>query len=163
MTITNRRNVARAKGQMMKTNMTTLKTLGFTFLLYVALTVTGAIVLTGIWQTGADVNTLSHQQLTMMAAQSDMINLGSAVIGALAAVVCAMFATRRTPGAPYRPAMYFALLLVAYGVLGIVLHPEHSVIQQIGKLVTPVPLCLAGAWLARQLFSDKQAQRVQAG
>ncbi|GGW95744.1 hypothetical protein GCM10007391_32380 [Alteromonas halophila] len=139
----------------MKIQTATLKTLGLTFLLYIALTVTGSIILTGVWQSGIDASSMTHQELTHYAAQADMIRVGSALIGAFSAVICAAFATSRSAQASFRPAMYFAVMLIIYGVVSVVLHPEHSLLQQLSKLIAPIPLCLVGAWLARIVSSKR--------
>ncbi|MBR9790917.1 MAG: hypothetical protein GYB58_04110 [Gammaproteobacteria bacterium] len=132
----------------MNTQPLSVKSLVITFLMYVVATVILAVALSVFWQSGIDKSDYSQQQLIDMAAQSNLLTVGSMIIGSSIAVLCAYFITRRTGTDGYKHAMYFAGVLILYGILGIFLHPEHHIIQQTAKLLAPVPLCLLGAWFA---------------
>ena len=134
----------------MTTNTSLIKASGLTFLLYVALSVVCSIVLTGIWPRGVDTSTLTTEQLMLMAETAPFIKTGSAIIGIVSAVVCAFILSLKKTVGGYRPAIYFAAMLVLYGAISIALHPEHTLIQQAAKVLMPFPLCLLGAWLAHR-------------
>lgn len=139
----------------MNTQPLSIKSLVITFLIYVVTTVILAVVLSVFWQSGIDTSAYSQQQLIDMAAQSTLLTIGSMFIGSTMAVICAYFITRRTGSDGYKHAIYFAGVLILYGILGIFLHPEHQVFQQAAKLLAPVPLCLLGAWYALANMSKK--------
>ncbi|MDY6928003.1 MAG: hypothetical protein SWN10_13025 [Pseudomonadota bacterium] len=139
----------------MNTQPLSVKSLVIAFLIYVVTTVILAVVLSVFWQSGIDTTAYSQQQLIDMAAQSNLLTIGSMIIGSLMAVICAYFITRRTGSDGYKHAMYFAGLLILYGILGVFLHPEHHVIQQAAKLLAPAPLCLLGARFALANMNKK--------
>ena len=139
----------------MNTQPLSVKSLVIAFLMYVITTVILAVALSVFWQSGIDTSAYTQQQLIDMAAQSNLLTVGSMIIGSVVAVICAYFITRRTGNDSYKHAMYFAGVLTLYGILGIFLHPEHHVIQQAAKLLAPLPLCLLGAWFAIAKTNNK--------
>lgn len=132
----------------MNTQPLSVKSLVIAFLMYIVTTVILAVVMSLFWQSGIDTSAYSQQQLIDMASQSKLLTVGSMIIGSTMAVICAYFITRHTDSDGYKHAQYFAGVLILYGILGIFLHPEHDVIQQVAKLLAPLPLCLLGAWFA---------------
>ncbi len=138
-----------------------IKPAGLTLLLYIALSVLSSIVLTGFWQAGIDTTSMTNQELMLLAESSAYIKTGSAIIGAACAILCAfILSLKKTPR--YRPALVFAAMLILYGALSIVLHPEHTALQQVSKIVMPVPLCLLGAWLAHRFHAFRAGSGVAA-
>lgn len=136
-----------------------VKSLFLTFLLYIVSTVVMAVLLSLYWQSGIDTALYTQQQLVEMASTSPLINIGSTLIGSGMAVICAYLITSRTGSNSYKHAVYFAGSLILYGIISIVLHPEHEVMQQVAKIVAPVPLCLLGAWLANVSLKTNTSQR----
>jgi hypothetical protein len=68
-------------------------------------------------------------------------------IGAPVAIVAGFIVTHLSGAKGLRNSFVMGLVLVLYGVLGIYLHPAHSLWMQLGKLVAPVPVCLLGGWM----------------
>lgn len=132
------------------TTTSQLKAAGLTFLLYLVLSVVSSIVLTGIWQAGVDTSSMTNQEIMLMAETSTFIKTGSAIIGLTSAMLCAFILSLKTSKAGFRPTLYFALMLIAYGAISIVLHPEHTLMQQVLKILVPVPACLFSAWVAQR-------------
>ena len=131
------------------------KRLLLTFAIYLLVSVSLSIALTAWWQTGIDTSGLSMTEITHFAERSTTIHVGSAIIGAISAVFCAGFAYIKSQSNGYFSALVFAVALVVYGILSIFLHPEHTLIQQVSKVIMPIPLCLFGAWIASLITTPK--------
>ncbi|WP_100657822.1 hypothetical protein [Alteromonas flava] len=125
-----------------------IKNLAVAFGLYILISATLAILLTLYWQTGIPLDQYTTSELQTLAANSGLITIGTAMIGSLTALGCAYAITVKTGAYGYKHACYFAIGLTLYGALSIVLNPEHHLLQQVAKLIMPLPVCLFGAWLA---------------
>lgn len=134
------------------------KSVAIALLSYIVLTVILAVILMTYWQMTFDTQGMSQQQLTELAANSSFIIIGSSIIGALSAMAVSFFMSRKAQGNEYKQAIALAVLLTAYGALSIYLNPEQLIWQQIAKLVTPLPICLFGAWLSN-IFTAKNSNR----
>lgn len=134
-----------------------VKSLALVFVIYVVSTVFLAVILSIAWQAGIDTTGYTPQQLVQMADNSSLLTVGATIIGSTMSVICAYMITRRTGDNGYKHAVCFAACLILYGVISIVLHPEHHIIQQVAKLLAPVPLCSLGAWLAIQQENKKES------
>lgn len=137
-----------------------IKPIAIAFGLYLVMTVLLSIVLTTIWQSNLPQTPVDQQQLMQMAATSEFLNVGSALVGCFAGIICAFFITRKTIENGYKYAFYLGGCFILYGLLSIYLHPEHTASQQLGKVLSPIPLCLVGAWFALK-FSSKRVNQVQ--
>lgn len=135
------------------------KNLLMAFIGYVATTVALSIGLSMAWQAGLDMTNMTHEKLVALAQDSWLLNHGSKVIGAAMAILISVLLAVKAKGIEYRTCLYFGLILIAYGVLSIVLNPHHGIFEQTLKIITPIPLTLFGAWIAKRLFNDHSELR----
>ena len=113
----------------------------------------------GIWTTNHAPSGMDIEQLTLMAETHPFVVFWSAVVGIGSALISSAMLTAKATSQSYAPALMFAGLLMMYGALSIYLHPEHSLFQQLAKIIVPVPACLFAAWIVQKLRS---ARRVNA-
>ena len=131
----------------------------FGVITYLLLTVTGSIVMMGVWTTNYAAPGMDIEQLTLMAETHPFVVFWSAVIGIGSALITGAMLTAKATSKSYAPALMFAVLLMMYGALSNYLHPEHSLFQQVGKIIVPVPVCLFAAWIVHRI---RGARRVTA-
>lgn len=131
-----------------------IKWVAIGFITYVLLTFIAAGVLTSFWMAAQDLAGLSQQQVSLMAETDPFITMWSAVISLLAMLLVSMLVTKKSANRDFSTAIGLAMCLTLYGVLSIYLHPEHGFIQQVGKMVSPILVCLLGALLAKRLFAN---------
>jgi hypothetical protein len=110
-----------------------------------------------VWQLNLDVTNQNYQALTQQAEQSPFIIVGSAIIGVFTTMLTAAFITFSAKRHVLQ-LVYFTGLLILYGFLSIVLHPEASMLINVLKLLSPAPLCFFGHIIAVQYRQKKQTQ-----
>ncbi|TRY33371.1 hypothetical protein [Aliiglaciecola sp. M165] len=133
---------------MQLTLKTTAKWVTIGWLGYLLLTIIGGAFITSYWMSGQDLNGLSQGQIAQLMEQDPQVALTTSFLAAIVAIALAFWITLKTQGSGFRTAMVFALGLIIYGAMGIVMHPDHAFIHQLGKLVAPLITCGLGAWLA---------------
>ncbi|NVK25131.1 MAG: hypothetical protein HWE10_09405 [Gammaproteobacteria bacterium] len=133
---------------------TQLKNLTVTFIVYLALTIGLSVLLNVAWQLTIDMSNMTPELFEAAVAQSNFIEIGSALIGVFSAVFCGAFIVKRSGYQSVKPALFFAVLLMFYGLLSALLHPEQVMIQKVSSLIMPFPLALLGAKLAMMLNKD---------
>ncbi len=138
-----------------------IKPVAITFVLYIVATVTMTIVLTAVWQTTLPEVPTDYAALNELAINSEFLSTGTAILGVIAGIACAFFLTLKTKTQDYKYAIGLGICFVAYGALSIFLHPEHELARQVGKLVSPIPLCMLGAWLAIKLTGKNKTANQQ--
>jgi hypothetical protein len=72
-------------------------------------------------------------------------------LGTPVAILSAFIVTHFSGVKGLKNSLLMGLVLVLYGLLGIYLHPSHSLWMQLGKLFVPVPICLLGGWMRLRL------------
>ena len=129
--------------------------------LYLVVSIACSILLTLVWQLNLDVTNQNYQALAQQAEQSPFIIIGSAIIGVFTTMLTAAFITFRAKRHVLQ-LVYFTGLLILYGVLSIVLHPEASMLINVLKVLSPAPLCYFGYLIATQYQQKKQMQSLAA-
>jgi hypothetical protein len=93
------------------------------------------------------------QAAAQMAETDPTILFSQNVLGALLGILAGCVACRMSGAKGLRNSFVLGGLFVLYGVLGIYLHPEHSMAMQIAKLASPIPLTLLGGWICMRIAS----------
>lgn len=125
--------------------------------LYLVVSIACSILLTLVWQLNLDVTNQSYQALAQQAEQSPFIIIGSAIIGVFTTMLTAAFITFRAKQHTVQ-LVYFTGLLILYGCLSILLHPEASMLINVLKVLSPAPLCFFGYLIAITYQQKKQTQ-----
>ncbi|MFT4939805.1 MAG: hypothetical protein ACI88A_002854 [Paraglaciecola sp.] len=115
---------------------------------YVFLTIIGSVILSSMWMSQNDIAGLSSQEIGILMEQDTGFAIYTSMLGLLSALFCGWFVSIKTQGGNYTAALIIAVCLAVYGSIGIVVHPEHQVLHQIGKIVVPFVACALGAWIA---------------
>jgi len=126
------------------------------FITYMLLTVIAAGVLTSVWMAGQDLADLSQQQVSLMAETAPFITMWSVVIGVLVTLFVSMLVTKKSNKKDFANAIGLSVCLTLYGVLSVYLHPEHAFLQQVGKLLCPLVICLLGAYLTQKFTANQE-------
>lgn len=118
-----------------------------TILCFFAITIVGSAVLSSIWMAQNDITGLSPKDIGVLMDNDTTFAIYTSLLGALAAVFCGWFVTLKTAANNYVGALIIAIFLASYGVLSILMHPDHLLIHQVSKLISPFLTCGLGAWL----------------
>lgn len=117
------------------------------FALYIVATVIASVLLMSFWVATGPNAGMSQESLAELAANNHFIQFASQIIGITVTLAVAMFVTKLDKNANYRSAIGLAVCLTVYGILSVVLHPEHEFYRQVLKVVLPVTLSFLGARL----------------
>jgi hypothetical protein len=96
-----------------------------------------------------------REQLVRLADSDKSLLLWQSTLGAVLGVLAGFVATNYAGSNGLKTSMALGVVLMAYGVLGIYLHPGHPTAMQIGKLLSPIPLLTFGGWLRLRFVSPK--------
>jgi MFS family permease len=110
---------------------------------YLIITIIASSILVQIWMKPG----MSPEELALAAETDSFIAFWSMLIGLSASIICAVIVTALSGSHGLKNAMVYGSILVAFGVLSILLHPDHDMLRNIGKLVLPVPVAMFGGWL----------------
>lgn len=138
-----------------------IKPVAIAFVFYIVATVTMTVILTAVWQTTLSEVPTDYAALNELAINSEFLSTGTAILSVIAGILCAFVLTLKTKTQGYKYAISLGICFVIYGVLSIFLHPEHELARQLSKLVSPIPLCMLGAWLALKLTGRKATANQQ--
>ena len=93
------------------------------------------------------------QELARLAELDPSLLMWQSVLGSILCIA-AGFAVCHFSGAKgLKNSLLLGALLVFYGALGILLHPDHPPLMQAAKLLAPIPLALLGGWLRLRFAS----------
>jgi peptidoglycan/LPS O-acetylase OafA/YrhL len=110
---------------------------------YIISTMIAAGVLVQIWMP----KDIPMERIAELAETDPFILFWSNIIGGLACMFCSILATKLSTQAGLKNALLFGALIVVYGILSILMHPQHSLEHQIVKVLSPIPLALIGGWI----------------
>lgn len=133
---------------------TTLFTVAFVG--YVITTIILAAILIAVWLPGQNTQEMNQVQLQNLAESSLTIQFLSAVIGAVTALIISMILAHKTRHENNSAIIGFGVLLTCFSLLGIWLHPEHHMIYQVMKPVSPFLVCFFGYWLMTRRVRNAQ-------
>lgn len=115
---------------------------------YIALTVIGSFFISNNWMTLHDINGLSPQEIGILMGQDTKLAIYTSTLGGFSAIFCGWLVTQKTQCRSYMTALIIAACLAIGGIISIIIHPDHVVLHQIGKIVGPFFACSIGAWIA---------------
>lgn len=118
---------------------------------YLIMTIIASSILLQIWMKPG----LSTEALALAAETDPFIVFWSMLIGLSACIACAVIVTALSGSHGLKNAAVYGSILVAYGVISIVLHPDHELLRNIGKLVLPVPVAMFGGWLFMKIKNPR--------
>lgn len=132
----------------MSTILKTTKYTVISFIGYIASTSIIIGIVMSIWLSQQDTAQLSAQQLSLLAEESITIQFISAVLGLLATFIIGYVLCKKTIQNEVTTIKAFTVTITLFSILSIVLHPEHHVIYQVAKLITPIAACFASFKMA---------------
>ena len=126
---------------------------------YIVLTVIGGFLISNNWMSQHDISGLSPQDIGILMERDTRVALYTSMLGFISAIFCGWFVTHKTKGTSYKAALIIAGCLAIFGTIGIIIHPDHVVLHQVGKILAPFMACSIGAWIAilRQTPKNKLA------
>jgi hypothetical protein len=92
-------------------------------------------------------NVTNQQALSRIAEADPQLLLWQNVLGTILGIFAGFVACHCSGAKGLKNSLVTGLLLILYGVVGIFMHPAHSMLMQVAKLVSPIPLVLLGGWL----------------
>jgi len=134
----------------------TIKLFTIAFFSYLIITIILAAIIMSIWLSGQNIQELDQGQLQTLAESSLMIQLYSAAIGVITALFISMVLAHKTRHENNSAIIGFTVLLTAFSVLSIWLHPEHSMFYQLVKPISPAVVCFFGYWLINKKSKNTQ-------
>ena len=140
----------------MSTKFATTKLFTIAFFGYLIITITLAALLLSLWLSGQNTQDMNQIQLQILAESSLEIQFCSAVIGVATALFINMVLAHKTRHENNSALIVFTVLLTCLSLLSIWLHPEHSMIYQLMKPVSPAVVCFFGHWLINKKGNNAQ-------
>lgn len=111
---------------------------------YLLATVFLSAVLVGVWQPAGETDFVA---LAEAAETAPMLIWGGAAIGAMVAFLVGALTVRLSYYEGLKNTAVVGLILVIYGAISVVMHPNDPLIFQIGKIILPIPIVLLGGLL----------------
>ena len=131
-----------------------LKAILAAFIGYLVLSVALFAVIVQFWiPAGVPANRLQE-----LAEADRTLLLWQQILGTFLGVLSGYLAGRMSGALGLRNSLVVGGLLTLYGILGIYLHPDHSLLMQLGKLISPIPITLLGGWIALKRASRSSRQ-----
>jgi hypothetical protein len=140
----------------MSTTFATTKLFTIAFFGYLITSIILAAILMSVWLSGQNTQEMTPVQLQNLAESSLIIQFWSAVIGTVTALVISMILAHKTRHENNSAIIGFSVLLTCFSLLSIWLHPEHHIIYQAIKPLSPFLVCFFGYWLMTKRTSNTQ-------
>ncbi len=138
----------------MSTIFRTTKLFSVAFVGYLVITIILAAILMSVWLSGQNTQEMTKVQLQILAESSLIIQLLSAVIGTVTALVISMVLAHKTRHENNSAIIGFSVLLTCFSLFSVWAHPEHHMIYQVTKPVLPFLVCFLGYWLMTKRASN---------
>ena len=130
-----------------------LKWVALVFVVFNLINTLCAAIVMQVWLSDKAITQENIAQLTALAETDPFIALISGVIGGLSGLITSWWLTAKTHHQGFSSLYAYVFVLLLFGLASIVMHPEHAMWQQLGKLIAP----LAIGWLVHHRFSTQQA------
>ncbi len=121
------------------------------FVTYLLATMIATAVLIQIWMPAG----MPIEQVAQLAETDPFVTFWGGVIGLVTCTLCAMLTTKLSKQTGLKNAVAFGGLLILYGIASIVLHPEHSLLHQVSKVLSPIPVAIFGGYIYLKLVGNK--------